>query len=201
MNLKKNIREMIDKFKKMNDKEKIINIIFICLLGVVLVFASNIFQDSSEVANTDTQEKEVVQQTFDANDYTNYQKSLQSDLQQILSQIEGVGDVQVMITFESVEEKEIAYNTTQSTSVTSESDNQGGERVTEQSSEDQNAIMVSQDGGNTPLVVTEKYPEMKGVIIVAQGASDPNIKYKLMKCVENTLDLPAFKVTVYPKKK
>ncbi|MFZ7133833.1 MAG: stage III sporulation protein AG [Eubacteriales bacterium] len=200
MNLGKNIRKMLTKLKEMNDKEKIINIVFICLLGIVLVFASNFFRESTQTEDEKV-DKESVQETSTANAYVDYQLTLQSDLQSILSQIEGVGDVQVMITFKSVEEKQVAYNKTESSSVTSESDNQGGERVTEQSSEDQNAIMVNQNGENTPLIITENYPDIKGVIVVAQGASDPNIKYKLMKCVENSLDLPAFKVTVYPKKK
>lgn len=186
----------------MKDKDKIFNIVFICVIGIILVYVSNFFQSTSKIETEQlTNEDTTVQETFDANAYTDYQTTLQNDLQSILGLVDGVGDIQVMITFKSVEEKQVAYNKTESSSVTSESDNQGGERVTEQTSADQNAIMVNENGENTPLIITENYPDIKGVIVVAQGASDPQIKYKLMKCVENTLDLPAHKVAVYPKKK
>ncbi|MPW25142.1 stage III sporulation protein AG [Alkalibaculum sp. M08DMB] len=207
MNLSKNIREIIQKIKKMNDKEKIINISFICLIGIAMVFASNFFKSSTPQVVDEQEQKQlqqlqqVQQSNTQANAYNDYQKTLQGDLKYILGQIDGVGQVDVMITFYSVGQKEIAYNTKESNSITSENDSQGGERVTEQINKDQNAIMVNKDGANEPLVITENYPEIKGVIVVAEGVWDPNIKYKIMKGVENALDLPSFKVMVYPKKK
>lgn len=204
MNLEKHIREIIDKIKKMNDKEKIYNIAFIGIIGIAMVFASNFFKNStlppvSKQVEQDVQQ-EVQTTTTQANAYKDYQATLQSDLKNILGQIDGVGDVDVMITFYSVEEKEIAYNTNESNSTTSENDSEGGERITEQVNKDQTAIMVDKEGTNEPLILTENYPEIKGVIIVAKGASNPKVKYKLMKGVESTLDLPSYKVMVYPKK-
>ncbi|MFZ7120625.1 MAG: stage III sporulation protein AG [Eubacteriaceae bacterium] len=199
MNIPKNLREIVKKVKGLNDKDKVINIIFICIIGIALVFASNYFQDST-VSQNDV-EDEISQETITLNESVDYQENLQSELKYILGQIDGVGNVEVLITFRSVEEKEVAYNTSETNSITSESDNQGGQRITEQSSVDEDAIMVNENGNNSPVVITENYPEVKGVIIVAQGAADPQVKYKLMKGVENALDLPAHKVMVYAKKK
>lgn len=201
LDLKKNLREIVKKIKKMNDKEKIINIAFVGIIGIAMVFAASFFDKSS----TQTGEEQVQQQeqsaTTQASAYKDYQTTLKNDLKSILGQIEGVGEVDVMISFHSVEEKEIAYNTKESNSVTSENDNQGGERVTEQVNKDQNAIMINKEGNNEPLIITENYPDIKGVIVVAEGVSNPKVKYKIMKGVENALDLPSHKVMIYAKKK
>ena len=61
--------------------------------------------------------------------------------------------------------------------------------------------MVNKNGSNEPLIITENYPSIKGVIVVADGASNPDIKYNLLKCVENVLDLPSHKVMIYSRKK
>lgn len=200
MKFKENLREIIHKFKNMNDKEKLINIVFLCVLGIAMVFASNFFSNSTK----DNQKEQLVnpvKETSAQDTYKDYQTSLQKDLKDILGQIEGVGKIDVMITFYSLEEKKLAYNRNESTSITKENDSQGGERTTEQFNKDEAAIMVNKDGNNEPIIITESYPEIKGVIVVADGVSNSKIKYKLMKGVENALDLPSHKVMIYPRKK
>ena len=200
MKSKENLREIINKFKNMNDKEKLINIVFLCVLGIAMVFASNFFSSSTK-DNQNEQVVNPVKETSTQDTYKDYQTSLQKDLKDILGQIEGVGKIDVMITFYSLEEKKLAYNRNESTSITKEDDSQGGERTTEQFNKDETAIMVNKDGSNEPIIITESYPEIKGVIVVADGVSNSKIKYKLMKGVENALDLPSHKVMIYPRKK
>ncbi len=201
--LEENIRKIVDKIKNMNDKEKMLNIGFICIIGVVMVFVSNFLKSADGPKGTSAnsaQQQEVVQ-TTNSQPLPDYQSSIQKDLKAILGQVEGVGNVDVMITFESLETKEIAYNTQESNNTTTENDNQGGERVIEESQTNLNAIMVNKDGSNEPLILTENYPSIKGVIVVADGASNPDIKYNLLKCVQNVLDLPSHKVMIYSRKK
>ena len=200
MKSKENLREIINKFKNMNDKEKLINIVFLCVLGIAMVFASTFFSSSTK-DNQNEQVVNPVKETSTQDTYKDYQTSLQKDLKDILGQIEGVGKIDVMITFYSLEEKKLAYNRNESTSITKENDSQGGERTTEQFNKDETAIMVNKDGSNEPIIITESYPEIKGVIVVADGVSNSKIKYKLMKGVENALDLPSHKVMIYPRKK
>ncbi len=203
MKLEENIRKMIDKIRNMSEKEKMLNIGFVCIIGVVMVFASNFFKSADNLKGTsaNTAEQQEVVQTTSSQPLSDYQSSIQKDLKGILGQIEGVGNIDVMITFESLERKEIAYNTQESNNTTTENDNQGGERVIEESQKNLNAIMVNKSGSNEPLILTENYPSIKGVIVVAGGASNPDIKYNLLKCVENVLDLPSHKVMIYSRKK
>ena len=203
MKVEENIRKMIDKIRNMNEKEKMFNIGLIFIIGVAMVFASNYFKNANNPKGTSANvaEQEEVVQTTSSQSLSDYQSSIQKDLKSILGQIEGVGNIDVMITFESLEKKEIAFNTQESNNITTENDNQGGERVVEESQKNLNAIMVNENGSNEPLIVTENYPSIKGVIVVAQGASSPDTKYNLLKCVENVLELPSHKVMIYSRKK
>ena len=104
LDLKKNLREIVKKVKKMNDKEKIINIAFVGIIGVAMVFAANFFDKSStQTGNEQVQQQEQQEQpaTTQASAYKDYQNTLKNDLKSILGQIEGVGEVDVMISFRS----------------------------------------------------------------------------------------------------
>ena len=46
-------------------------------------------------------------------------------------------------------------------------------------------------------IIKEINPEIKGVIIVAEGAKDSKVKLKISRAVQTVLDIPAYRVTVY----
>jgi len=57
--------------------------------------------------------------------------------------------------------------------------------------------MVNQQGGSSqPIVVKEINPEIKGVIVVAEGARNSKVKLKISEAVQTVLDVPAYRVTV-----
>lgn len=106
--------------------------------------------------------------------------SYSEELKEILSDIEGVGRVNVMITYYGSSEKDIAYETKTNTSE--------GERT----SEDKKAVIS--DG--TPMVVREMYPKVKGVVVTAQGADNAAVKRKLTEAVVAALDVPEYRVCI-----
>jgi len=99
---------------------------------------------------------------------------------EILSDIEGAGEVSVMITYYGTAEKDIAYEVK-----TASSD---GIR----SSEDKKAVM----SGEEPMVVKETYPKVKGVVVTAQGAESAAVKRKLTEAVTAALDIPEYRVCI-----
>lgn len=98
----------------------------------------------------------------------------------ILSDIDGAGKVSVMITYYGTTEKDIAYEVK-----TASSDGL-------KSSEDKKAVM----SGSEPMVVRETYPEVKGVIVTAQGAESAAVKRKLTEAVTAALDIPEYRVCI-----
>lgn len=103
-------------------------------------------------------------------------------LENILSKISGAGEVEVMITYYGGSEQSIAYETK------SESEEKSSQL-------DKRAVM----SGNSPVVVQELYPEVKGVIVVAQGAGCAEVKRALSEAVTAAMGVGASKVRVYEK--
>lgn len=105
-------------------------------------------------------------------------------LESILSEISGAGKVEVMITYYGSSEKDIAYETKTSTS---------GSDKNSSGSEDKKAVI----SGGEPVVVQEKYPRVKGVIVVAQGADSIEVKRALTDAVTAATGAVACNVCVY----
>ncbi len=106
----------------------------------------------------------------------------------ILSQIEGVGDASVMITYFSSAEKALAYETKLDRRAET-ANGFGGE------SSDEKAVMS--DG--EPVVIQEIYPEVKGVVVIAQGAKNPTVREAICEAVATSLGIALHKICVLPK--
>ena len=109
----------------------------------------------------------------------------EESLCRILSEIDGVGEVNVMITYYGSAKKDIAYETK-----TNSSDG-------EKTNEDKKAVIS--DGA--PMVVKEVYPKVKGVVITAQGANNAAVNRKLMEAATAALDVPEYRVCICQSKK
>lgn len=103
---------------------------------------------------------------------------------EILSKVEGAGQVDVMMTHRQTEEKTVAHSETRE-----ESDDT---LRTEQAP----ILLEDEDGATTPLVLTEMSPVVEGVVIAAQGAGDPAVAAALHQAAQALLDVPAHKVAV-----
>ncbi|MDO5398099.1 MAG: hypothetical protein Q4G33_09210 [bacterium] len=101
-------------------------------------------------------------------------------LEEILSRIDGAGEVKVMVTYYGGTEQSIAYETKSDTDKDSHQ-------------EDKRAVM----SGSSPMVVQELYPRVKGVIVAAQGAGDISVKRKLTEAVTAVMGVGASRVKVY----
>ena len=97
----------------------------------------------------------------------------------VVENIAGCGRASVAISYASNEEKVYAYETETTTS--------GG--VTKHS----NSIVTYK---GEPLVTTTLPPKILGVVVVAEGADDPIIKFKIVNVVVTLLDVQAKDVQV-----
>lgn len=116
-------------------------------------------------------------------------------LAQTLSQIKGAGNVKVMITYESNGEIVPAYQQD-----ITESGNTSGNQVTYSKTQSNKIITVNQQGGAGALIIKEKKPEIKGVIVIAEGAADLKVKLSLYKAVQTVLQVNATKVDIFEMK-
>ncbi|NNG66777.1 stage III sporulation protein AG [Caldanaerobacter subterraneus] len=184
-----------DKFLKDN-KKLLENLTVIFLIGLILLIGASTF--SKPRPSNESDNKELVLAEKQNEDYA---KRLGRDLKSILSKIEGVGNVEVLITLNSDEEVVAAMDVVQSSTTTNEKDSNGTVREVVQT-ESNNKIVTSQNtsGQNAPIVLKRLMPEIRGVIVVADGAKDPRLRYEISSAVQTALGIPAYKVKVISSK-
>ena len=178
--------------KNLNDKDKrkvysLITIAGICVVSLVLLSCFPSSKSDKTETNKNAEKQVTKKQEKD---------DLESKLTAILSKIDGAGDVDVMVTFESSEEIQPAFNSNNTTETTEEKDAQGGERTVTTSSE--NKTMITSNSSD-PVVIKTTEPKIKGVIVVASGASDPSVKETLYSAVQTSLQVAGHQVEIYSK--
>jgi len=112
-----------------------------------------------------------------------------------------VGKVDVMITYVSDGEVVPAVNTRINESNADEKDSGGGTRKVRENDQETSIAYEEAQGVKKPIILTQKEPEVKGVIVVAEGGNNVIVKEKICKAVQVLLDIPIHKVQVFERKK
>ncbi len=122
--------------------------------------------------------------------------SLETRLEAILCTIRGAGRVRVLITYSTAGERVAATVSTLDESV---SETSGGATATrsEQSREMKQPATVTTDSGQSPIILIEKEPEIRGVIVVADGAADPTVRLSLQRAVQAVTGVPLSCIEVF----
>lgn len=106
----------------------------------------------------------------------------------ILSQIEGAGEVRVMLRYSA--SARVIYQTDSSQEVkTSEEEKQTKTEI-------ETVMNSAAGGGETPVSVQTISPIFEGAVIVAQGASRAEVRLNLVNAVSSLTGLGADKITV-----
>ncbi len=196
---------MLEKIKEFfnpkNQKKNASSLIVLLLVGAIVLLLSNYFltenDNTSKLSSTgnDISSNEGYTSDFTEEDYTS---NMEKRLEEILKKIKGVGEVDVMITFDDTSEKIPVFNTNQTIEKTDEKDAQGGTR--EVTREDLSQQIVVGSGGDSLMIMKETKPKVRGVIVVAEGAENIEIKEKLYSAVKTVLGVSGNKVEVYSSK-
>ncbi|AJD30355.1 stage III sporulation protein AG [Clostridium sporogenes] len=197
-----NIKNWLKKLEtNPKNNKKNINILIVVLVGVLFLIAGSTFKKDSVMSkNEDPKNKQTQEEKIEIEN-EDYERETQSKLKTTLEKIDGVGKVEVMITFESGEEKVPAVNINNSTNKSVEKDTEGGTRNTTQENEGSSVVITNNGDKTQPLIVKEYKPKITGVCIVAEGAEDNITKLRISKAVVDLFSLAENKVNVYPMKK
>ncbi len=184
------------------DKKKLIeNSAIVVIIGIIIIIAgSTIF--SSKKPDTNDQQQNVGNTADVARQGTSSGDLLEAKLKSVLAQMQGVGKVEVMITYESSGEEIPAYDIKKSESSTQEKDNEGGSRsITQVDCDSALAYEDSPEGGKDPVILKETEPEVRGVLVVAEGADNVIVRQRIISAVTVVLDVPVHKVEVSQRRK
>ena len=111
------------------------------------------------------------------------QDDLEARLESILGTVRGAGRVRVLITYATAGERVTATVSTVDESV-SETTGAASATRSEQSRETRQPATVTTEGGQSPIILVEKEPEIRGVLVVAEGAADPTVRLSLQRAVQ-----------------
>lgn len=126
------------------------------------------------------------------------QADLESRLADILGRVQGAGRVRVQVALAAGPEREFAVDQTRNRSDTEEQDRNGTTRRVIQTDEQGRVVAVNAPGGQEALVRRVRGPEIRGVLVVAEGAADPAVRAALTRAAQAALGVPLHLVTVVP---
>lgn len=198
-------KDFLDKLMKSNGKNNgknnISYVIVIVLIGVLILLVSSFFTSKPTYSSNEITEKPVMDVSKDKDPLGAYEEKQKKDLENILSSIDGIGKVQVMITFESGREQVPATDINNSVNKTEEKDTTGGTRTNTQNNTGAKVVMKGSGSATEAIILKTLNPKVISVVIVAEGAKNKELQYKIMKTVSGLYNIPENKVDVYSMKK
>ena len=190
-----------------NNKKKIENLVFFVVILIVTIVIINIIwngdKDNSKDkgVQNDTSKQLASSNTSSLQVSSNTTNELEMKLEDILSKIQGVGEVNVFINYSESSEIIPMYNESTQTSNTEETDTSGGTRTIEETDSQKEIIYEENDGQKT--VITQKViePQIEGAIITAKGAGNAEVKTSIIQAVEAVTGLATHKIQVFEKER
>ncbi|NDI34175.1 stage III sporulation protein AG [Chengkuizengella sediminis] len=181
-------------------------LLIIGLIGVMLMIMNSFINvDSIDSSQSDRASPEsaslpVLGEEKSKLPFDEYEEQYEMRLKEILEKIVGVGNVDVMITIESTEENIVFENRKDSQQVTTEKDTNGATRHISDVSRSGEIVLFEIEGNQTPIYVKKIKPEIRGVIIVANGAENLTVKEMIFDSVRKGLEVPGHRIQINPRK-
>lgn len=133
-------------------------------------------------------------------DQMDYIRYLEQKLEEVISQMEGAGDVTVMVTLQSSSEKVVEKDASSGQENVTEADSQGGTRSTVSKNLEETTVYASgEDAEGSPYVSKELSPRIEGVLVVAEGGGRAEIKQDITEAVEALFGIESHKIRIMKK--
>ena len=128
-------------------------------LGIVLLLVSGGVKSETSEKTTESEFDEL----------SEYADKLEKNLADIISDIDGTGDANVMITFDSSFESIYAYN----------AGVKGNANTDSRTSEKELVLTEGNGREKNPVLVKKLCPKVKGVLVVCKGGNDERVREKI----------------------
>lgn len=155
-------------------KEQLFILLLFGLLLAVIAIPVEKKESQNVLESSISTEEEVQEETLD------YESRMEEKLEALLSEVEGVGRVKVMLTFEGSGEKKV-------------------EKDNSQSAENQQEETVYEEYGNShksPYVTFQSNPKVEGVLVIAQGGANSSVKQEILEAAQALFGIEAHKIKI-----
>lgn len=199
MEVKTFIQKGIERIRKFGLKEwGLFLVVGICILMIAMPLENSEKEKKETLAAGQTTDNTEQGTNTESQDYV---KILEKRLEELLHQVENIGEVSVMITVKSSMEKVVLKDQPQETESSLEQDSQGGSRSTISSATEESTILVESGNGTVPYIMKEIYPQVEGVVVIAQGSQTGTVDLDILAAVQVLFDVPAHKIKIMKMKK
>ena len=173
----KKFKELFENFMKKdktNNKKNIENlVVFLILLIITIVAINTIWGNNKEEESEEKNSYKILADVSNSNTRSNNlvseEYNLKEELKDILSKIEGIGAVDILITYSETSSFTPIYNETHSNSTTEEIDDAGGKRTIESTNINKEVVLEESNGKSMPITEKVVMPKVEGVIVAAEG--------------------------------
>ncbi|MBE5869272.1 MAG: stage III sporulation protein AG [Lachnospiraceae bacterium] len=177
------------------------NLIVIVLLGVLLLVIAIPVDKKEKVKENDQTSQNSAggnpaggeAEQSEAEAYCAY---MEEKLEKILSQVDGAGKVQVIISVKGTGERVVEKDHPVSRSGTQEKDSQGGNREVSTVDSGESTVFVTASGKSEPYLVQVLQPEVEGVVVLAQGAGTGSVSKDIAEMIQVLFGIEAHKVAI-----
>lgn len=179
------VNAITDKFQNKTGLSKKACIIFIIgMLGLLLI----VFSEFIPKGKTKTLSVSDDSSSLSDASYSNsFKREIEKELKEIISKIDGVGEVSLMLTLDGTTEYVYAED------VDTQTDENSGSKSDKYKNE---VIIVDSNGDETALVKKIIEPKVKGVVIVCTGGGNLQIKERVIKAVSSALNISTNNICV-----
>lgn len=171
-----------------------------CVLAGNSLFKSNKAVSTVSIANSkSSNSNNGTNKNLVNNPILNEQRQYEDELKSSLEEMLGVNNVTVLVDLDSSDQQILATDKSVQTQTTEESDKNGGHQTIDSNTTNEKPV-IENNNNQEPIVVETKKPVIRGVLVVAKGAEDIEVKKSIVDAVTRVLDVPSFRVAVEPKK-
>ena len=174
-----NMNDILENLKNLKIGKKNIILVAIAIFIMVLLLVSE-FLTPENTENISKENTEIYS--------SQYIEKTEKELEALLENISGAGEVEVMITLENCYENVFAKGYSE----------KNDSKTDSQKSESEEEYIIIKNGSNNEecLVVKVLQPTVKGVAVIAQGAGNTQVKNAITQTVCALFDISTAKVSV-----
>lgn len=195
---------MIDRIKEFAKNKN--NLVVLVLVGVLLMVITFPIEEKED-KNIDNSDN-ITENTRDNDGYLNgteygsmteeqlYVAQMEEKLEEVLSKLDGAGNVEVLITLQASEEKIVEKDIPVVRSNTEETDSAGGTRTVSNVDMGESTVYSNVDNNSQPYVIQTISPRIEGVVVLAEGAGSGNVSINLTEAVQVLFGVEAHKIKV-----
>ncbi len=156
---------------KMNKKNQLLILLLVGVLLVIIAIPTGKKEDENAKETRETQ---------NAGQSQDYMEQMESKLETILKKVEGVGNVEVMITYKSTTERIVEKDTGSN----------------DAAKEETTVYTNGTDGEQSPYVKMERMPQVEGVVVIAEGGGNAVVVKNITDAVSALFDVDTHKIKI-----